>query len=174
MRVTSDAELQAAADALVRARKAVALTGAGISVESGVPDFRSPGGLWSVFEPMEYATLTCFLHDPEKAWRLYRALGETLEGKTFNPAHAALADLEERGLLAGVITLEDVLEEILGQQIVDEVDAVQDMRELARQRRRQILEEEGRDERRIRKRIRLLFVWIIAYIYSLSRTFEAA
>jgi NAD-dependent deacetylase len=104
MRDTSETRLQAAADFLVRAHKTVALTGAGISVESGVPDFRSPGGLWSVFEPMEYGTLTCFLHDPDKAWRLYRALGETLVGKTFNPAHTALAQLEGRDLLAGVIT----------------------------------------------------------------------
>ena len=52
----------------------VALTGAGISVESGIPDFRSADGLWSRFDPMEYATLSCFVNEPEKAWRLYREL----------------------------------------------------------------------------------------------------
>ena len=90
--------------ALRTARHAVALTGAGISTESGIPDFRSPGGLWSIFEPMEYATLSCFLRDPEKAWRLYRALGATLMNRKPNPAHAALARLEGAGLLAGIVT----------------------------------------------------------------------
>ncbi len=93
-----------AAEALGRARRAVALTGAGISVESGIPDFRSPGGLWSVFDPEEYATLRCFLRDPAKSWRFFRALGTTLWGKHPNAAHAALARLELAGRLAGVIT----------------------------------------------------------------------
>ena len=86
------------------ARKVVALTGAGISVASGIPDFRSPGGLWSVFSPEEYATLDVFRRNPAKAWELYRALGATLQGKSANAAHAALVDLERRGLLSGIIT----------------------------------------------------------------------
>ncbi len=96
--------LETAAEAIGSARHGVALTGAGISVESGIPDFRSAGGLWSVFDPMEYATLSCFLRDPAKAWRLYRALGRSVEGKTPNAAHAALARLEREGLLRGVVT----------------------------------------------------------------------
>ena len=120
--VASHEELEAAAEAIAGARKTVALTGAGISVESGVPDFRSPGGLWEVFAPMEYATLSCFLRDPYKAWRLYRALGETLQGKTFNPAHAALADLEERGELAGIITQNiDGFHQAAGNRVVLEI-----------------------------------------------------
>jgi NAD-dependent deacetylase len=82
----------------------VALTGAGISVESGIPDFRSPGGLWTVFRPEEYATLSAFRADPAKAWRLYRALGAALVGRLPNPGHAALARLEEAGLLRLVVT----------------------------------------------------------------------
>jgi len=82
----------------------VALTGAGISVESGIPDFRSPGGLWTVFRPEEYATLSAFRADPAKAWRLYRALGAALLGRRPNPAHAALARLEDAGLLGQVVT----------------------------------------------------------------------
>ncbi len=86
------------------AARAVALTGAGISVESGIPDFRSPGGLWSVFQPDEFATIEVFLHAPEKAWKLYRALGETLIDKRPGAAHQALADLEKAGRLQAVIT----------------------------------------------------------------------
>lgn len=99
----SDA-IRIAAERVRSARRIVALTGAGISVESGIPDFRSPGGLWSVFDPLEYATLTCFREDPEKAWRLYRALGRSLAGCEPNPAHRALARLESAGRLAGIVT----------------------------------------------------------------------
>jgi NAD-dependent deacetylase len=96
--------LAEAVRALCNSSFAAALTGAGISVESGIPDFRSPGGLWSVFDPKEYATLATFRNHPEKAWRLYRALGRTLEGKRPNPAHEALAALEAEGLLRLVVT----------------------------------------------------------------------
>ncbi len=86
------------------ASRPVALTGAGISVESGIPDFRSPGGLWSVFRPDEFATLEVFLQDPGKAWKLYRALGEALIDKEPGAAHKALAELERAGGLQAVIT----------------------------------------------------------------------
>src|SRR5919199_1940569 len=49
----------------------VALTGAGVSTESGIPDFRSPTGIWAHFDPREYATLGAFRRDPEKVWRFY-------------------------------------------------------------------------------------------------------
>jgi NAD-dependent deacetylase len=108
VRVLDDGSIQGDLDAVARliaeASRPSALTGAGISVESGIPDFRSPGGLWSVFDPMEYATLSCFLRNPDKAWELYRALGRTLLDKRPNAAHLALAKLERAGRLAGVIT----------------------------------------------------------------------
>lgn len=111
-----------AGEALGRARRAVALTGAGISVESGIPDFRSPGGLWSVFAPEEYATLGCFLRDPAKSWRLFRALGKNLSGREPNAAHAALARLEAAGRLAGVITQNvDRLHQAAGSRAVLEI-----------------------------------------------------
>jgi NAD-dependent deacetylase len=100
--VISDAEHAAAA--LSEAGQVVALTGAGISVESGIPDFRSPGGLWSVFPPDEYATLTAFKTDPRKAWVFYRALAGSMRGKEPNAAHFALATLERHKRLRGVIT----------------------------------------------------------------------
>jgi len=95
----------AEAAALVRsARTVAALTGAGISVGSGIPDFRSPGGLWTVFSPEEYATLEVFRRDPAKAWRLYRAMAKTLIGAKPNAAHRALVELERMGRLHGIVT----------------------------------------------------------------------
>lgn len=118
----NDVRLSEAADLLKNSGKTVALTGAGISVGSGIPDFRSPGGLWSIFAPDEYATLDVFYRDPEKAWQLYRALGNTLLGKICNPAHQALAALEERGLLAGVVTQNvDNLHQQAGSSVVLEI-----------------------------------------------------
>jgi len=89
---------------LGRSRRAVALTGAGISVESGIPDFRSPGGLWSRFDPLEYATIQAFRRNPAKVWQLLLEMDDTLTAARPNPAHFALAELEAKGLLLGVIT----------------------------------------------------------------------
>ena len=91
---------------LVRdARCVVALTGAGISVPSGIPDFRSPGtGLWERVDPMEVAHIEAFRRDPVRFWSFYGERFATLGGKRPNDAHRALVALEERGLLRGVIT----------------------------------------------------------------------
>ncbi len=96
--------LREPAKSILWSRKAVALTGAGISVESGIPDFRSPGGLWEIFDPGEYAHIETFIRNPEKSWRLFREVGRTLMGKVPNPAHTALATLEQKGILHSVIT----------------------------------------------------------------------
>lgn len=96
--------LAEAVDAYLQARYPLALTGAGISVESGIPDFRSPGGLWSIYDPGEYATIEVFYDNPEKAWQFYRVMAETLQGKDPNDAHLALVRLEQAGLLKGIIT----------------------------------------------------------------------
>ncbi len=82
----------------------IALTGAGISVESGIPDFRSAGGLWERFDPMEYATIDAFKQDPRKVWRMILGLEELLVQAAPNPAHTALANLEQAGALAGIVT----------------------------------------------------------------------
>jgi NAD-dependent deacetylase len=93
-----------AADLLRPSRRAVALTGAGISVESGIPDFRSRDGLWSRFDPLEYATISAFRKDPAKVWVMLREMDQILVKARPNPAHRALAELERRGHLLGVIT----------------------------------------------------------------------
>jgi NAD-dependent deacetylase len=96
--------IERAADLMVRQQPVVFLTGAGVSVESGIPDFRSPGGLWERFDPAEYASIHAFRSDPHKVWRMLRELERTLDAAAPNPGHVALARLEERGIVSGVIT----------------------------------------------------------------------
>jgi NAD-dependent protein deacetylase/lipoamidase len=83
----------------------VALTGAGISVPSGIPDFRTPGtGLWANVDPMEVAHIDVFERDPARFWSYYRPRFQSLSDKRPNAGHEALAELERRGLIEGVIT----------------------------------------------------------------------
>jgi NAD-dependent deacetylase len=83
----------------------VALTGAGISVPSGIPDFRTPEtGLWANVDPMEVAHIDVFERDPARFWSYYRPRFHELGDKRPNAGHEALAELERRGLLEGVIT----------------------------------------------------------------------
>lgn len=96
-----------AADSLVNSNNAVALTGAGISTESGIPDFRSPGGLWERVDPGEF-TIDRFLQNPARFWRIHRDMKESgdfdLGSASPNPGHGALARLEESGILKCLIT----------------------------------------------------------------------
>ena len=100
-----------------------ALTGAGISVPSGIPDFRSPGtGLWENVDPMEVAHIDVFRRDPERFWHFYGDRFTKLREKRPNPAHVALAELERRGLLEAVITQNiDGLHEAAGTRELVEV-----------------------------------------------------
>ncbi len=87
------------------AKKAVILTGAGISTPSGIPDFRSEGtGLWSRQEPLEVASLSTFRTNPERFYAWFRPLARQIFEARPNPAHRALADLEKKGRLSCVIT----------------------------------------------------------------------
>jgi NAD-dependent deacetylase len=96
---------EALAELLTGAGRAVALTGAGVSVPSGIPDFRTPEtGLWANVDPMEVAHIDVFERDPERFWSYYRPRFHSLGDKRPNRAHEALAELERRGLVEGVIT----------------------------------------------------------------------
>ena len=114
---------QRLADLIRSSDRTVALTGAGISVPSGIPDFRSPGtGLWENVDPMEVAHIDVFLDDPGRFWSYYRPRFGMLADKQPNPAHRALAELEERGALEAVITQNiDMLHRRAGSQRVIEV-----------------------------------------------------
>jgi NAD-dependent protein deacetylase/lipoamidase len=101
---------------------AVALTGAGVSTESGIPDFRSPTGIWAEFDPLEYGSLGAFRADPAKVWRFYAPRFSMLTDAEPNAAHAALAELERMGLLHTVVTQNiDLLHERAGSGEVVEV-----------------------------------------------------
>lgn len=93
-----------AARRLGESKYAVALTGAGISVESGIPDFRSPGGLWSRFDPLEYGYIESFRRNPAKVWGMLLELDALISRAEPNGAHIALAELEKRDLIRWVIT----------------------------------------------------------------------
>ena len=101
----------------------VALTGAGVSVPSGIPDFRTPEtGLWAKVDPMEVAHIDVFERDPARFWSYYRPRFHSLGDKRPNRAHEALAELERRGLLAGLITQNiDRLHRAAGSENVVEV-----------------------------------------------------
>lgn len=97
--------IEHAADILARSRSAVALTGAGISVESGIPPFRGKGGLWEKMDPMEVAHIDAFMDDPKRVWEmLIKDMKSVLDKARPNPGHIGLFDLEALGRLQTVIT----------------------------------------------------------------------
>jgi NAD-dependent deacetylase len=104
MNPSTDASIDRLAE-LVRANQpCVVLTGAGISTESGIPDFRSPTGIWARYDPMEYATIEAFLADPAKVWDFYGRRLAVLGDAQPNDGHRALAELEDGGWVHAVIT----------------------------------------------------------------------
>jgi len=101
--VTSAAE--ELAGLIAASDRVVALTGAGVSVPSGIPDFRTPGkGLWAKVDPMAVATIDAFHSDTKRFWDFYRPRFHDLADKEPNPGHTVLAELERRGRLDAVIT----------------------------------------------------------------------
>lgn len=114
--------MQALAELIRQNQPCVVLTGAGVSTESGIPDFRSAGGIWAQYDPMEYATIQAFRRDPVKVWEFYARRFEVLLHAQPNPAHRALAALERAGYVEAVVTQNiDRLHELAGSRDVVEV-----------------------------------------------------
>jgi NAD-dependent deacetylase len=104
VRPSTDGDIDRAATLLAGARRIVVFTGAGVSTDSGIPDFRSPGGIWTRYDPRQLG-FRRYVRDPEArklAWRLRRELHQL--GARPNPAHLACVRLAEAGRLAGVVT----------------------------------------------------------------------
>jgi NAD-dependent deacetylase len=112
-----------AADLFRQSKHAVALTGAGLSTPSGIPDFRSTGtGLWSRDEPMEVASLSAFRTAPERFFEWFRPLASQIYHAQPNPAHLSLAALEKAGRIHSIITQNiDMLHQKAGSQTVIEM-----------------------------------------------------
>ena len=96
--------LQRAAGMLSGARSMVALTGAGVSAESGIPTFRGAGGLWSQYDPVKVASIDTFLEDPGAYWKVAKERGPAVLAARPNAGHTALAALEQAGHLVAVVT----------------------------------------------------------------------
>jgi NAD-dependent deacetylase len=113
----------AALATLLRERQpCVVLTGAGVSTESGIPDFRSASGIWAEVDPFEVASIEAFRRDPERVWGFYRTRIHALLEAEPNDGHRALAELERRGLVQAVVTQNiDTLHERAGSREVVEV-----------------------------------------------------
>ena len=100
-----DENIKQAVQDLAAARNVVALTGAGISIESGIPPFRGKGGLWEKFDPMEIAHIDAFMKDPARVWNiLVKEMKDLVDTARPNDGHKALAKLEAMGKLKTVIT----------------------------------------------------------------------
>jgi NAD-dependent deacetylase len=111
------------AELLRSSERAVVLTGAGISVPSGIPDFRTPGkGLWEKVNPMEVAHIDVFRREPDRFWHFYGDRFASLKDIKPNRAHEVVAELERRGIVRGVITQNiDRLHRAAGSENVIEV-----------------------------------------------------
>ena len=96
--------IERASELLASARTGLAMTGAGVSAESGIPTFRGEGGLWSRYDSVKVASIDSFLEDPAGYWRVARERGPAVLAARPNPGHIALAALEKAGRLVGVVT----------------------------------------------------------------------
>jgi NAD-dependent deacetylase len=96
--------VQRAAELLAAARSGLALTGAGVSAESGIPTFRGEGGVWTKYDPVKVASIDAFLEDPAAYWNVSKERGRIALAARPNPGHYALAALERADRLAAIVT----------------------------------------------------------------------
>ncbi|MHA2280341.1 MAG: SIR2 family NAD-dependent protein deacylase [Promethearchaeota archaeon] len=114
--------IKKAAKILLTSKNTVVLTGAGISTESGIPDFRGEDGIWEKYKPEIYGDIQSFLKDPSKFWKMAEDIAPTLFNAIPNPGHFALAELEKMKLIKAIITQNvDELHQKAGAIIVYEV-----------------------------------------------------
>ncbi len=114
--------IRKAADLLFNSNYAIVLTGAGVSTESGVPDFRSESGIWKKYKPEIYGSFQSFLADPSKFWKMAEKIAPTLFDAKPNPGHYAIAELEKLNIVKALITQNvDELHQQAGSIIVYEV-----------------------------------------------------
>jgi NAD-dependent deacetylase len=111
-----------AAELIGGARRGLALTGAGVSAESGIPTFRGAGGLWTRYDPVKVASIEYFMADPSAYWSVSKDRGRVALAARPNPGHRALAALEASGRLVAVVTQNtDGLHQESGSRTVIEV-----------------------------------------------------
>jgi NAD-dependent deacetylase len=96
--------IERAAKDILQSKKTIAFTGAGISVESGIPDFRGSEGLWKKYDPDKYAHIHAFYSNPDRVWLLLKEMFTLIMSARPNPAHIGLAELERMGLLSSIVT----------------------------------------------------------------------
>ena len=99
-----DDEIRRLADLIATSRRIVAFTGAGVSTESGIPDFRSPGGIWDRYAPIQYRDLLASSEARRETWRRGLQTYPVIAAAHPNPAHLALVELERRGQMIAVVT----------------------------------------------------------------------
>ncbi|MHA1913325.1 MAG: SIR2 family NAD-dependent protein deacylase [Promethearchaeota archaeon] len=124
IRLNSEVEedIKKASQLLLNSKNAVVLTGAGISTESGIPDFRGESGIWEKYKPQIYGNIQSFLKDPSKFWKMAEEIAPTLFTALPNPGHYALAELEKMKIIKAIITQNiDELHQKAGAIIVYEV-----------------------------------------------------
>jgi NAD-dependent deacetylase len=100
----SNKKIQQAAEMISKSASTVALTGAGVSTKSGIPDFRGPDGLWTKVDPAKFASVNGFLSDPKGWWEMALEMAPTVINAKPNPSHTMLAKLEKLGLLDCLVT----------------------------------------------------------------------
>lgn len=101
---TTDPTIQQLRDLLFEARKVVVFTGAGISTESGIPDFRSPGGIWSKYKPIEFHDFLASEEMRRESWRRKFKTDQVVSAAKPNKGHRTIALLNKNGLVSSVIT----------------------------------------------------------------------